>query len=134
MENNELVFLESNLNMSTIAKNKVGTFVQTQQRNLQSVDGLAELVEHLLPFENIVITERTLVVRGKVFSIESGRTFNALVADVVPYASELAQFSDIIMFKTLQCNRLSLVFKNDPGRRNCSLVGRRVLREVLSVN
>ena len=80
------------------------------------------------------ITERTLVVKDQIHSIGSGRTFHAMSDAILEGRTVLdsypVQYSDKIVYRLSNDDSMRIVFKNDPGRRDCSLVGYRVLRAV----
>jgi hypothetical protein len=80
------------------------------------------------------ITERTLVVKDQIHSIGSGRTFNAMSDAILEGRTVLdsspVQYSDKIVYRLSNEESMRIVFKNDPGRRDSSLVGYRALRAV----
>ena len=107
--------------------------------DLHHIDDLSEAIKNLKPFESMSISDRALVYRGKIFSIESGRTFNALADDYYQNSgfdpillSETIHNSDKVLTSVNNQKTMRLVFKNDPGRRNCSLVGSKGLRAMNS--
>jgi len=105
---------------------------------LQHIDNIGKALEQLAPYESMAISDRTIVFRDQVFSIESGRTFEALPKSVTEgravLSSDVVEFSDKVVFRLLDSHGVHLVYKNDPGRRDCSLVGYRVLNLVQSAN
>lgn len=75
--------------------------------------------------------------KDKIFSIDTGKVYDALPAEVSKdkkvISSDVLERTEKLIFVAEDRVNNYFIFKNDPGRRNSSLVGR-FLRDVLSAN
>lgn len=85
------------------------------------------------------MSERALILKENVMALDSDIRFDALQDHFSEegkkvIASELVPKSDKIMFTVQDSNCLELVFKRDPSRRNCNIIGHEGLRDCCSAN
>ena len=72
---NQLYVITTDMNLLLI-----GTKGIIRERNLQLIEQIGKSLDALrrTPFETMTISERTIVFRDKIFSVGSGKTFDAL--------------------------------------------------------
>lgn len=130
---NQLYVITTDMNLLLI-----GTKGIIRERNLQIIEEIGKSLDALrrTPFETMTISERTIVFRDKIFSIGTGKTFDALrntnreVGKIME--SQPVQYSDKVLYKFQNAEGTTLIFKNDPGRRDCNMIGYRAINSVMS--
>jgi len=112
-----------------------GTFKEVDRRNLQNLVNLQDSVDSLQPFETVCLSNRTLVIRDKLFSLETGKVYPVLPHRISEgktfLSSSVVERTEKLSIWAEDKLNGYIMLKNDPGRRNNSLVGR-FLRDVLS--
>ena len=136
-EQNELFLISTDLTLIKIKQTNSGYYRTMRTQSIQHIDGIAKAIDQRKNFETMSISDRSIVFRNKIFSIDSGRSFDALTKDEEDkgdISSFPVQYSDKIAYQAKNERGEKLIFKNDPGRRDCSLVGYRALSCVRSAN
>lgn len=77
-EVNELFVISSDMSLTKLKQTKDGSYQTLLSRSLQNIDGLKKALDQLKAFETMSVSDRTIVFREKVFSVGSGRVFDAL--------------------------------------------------------
>ena len=136
-EQNELFLISTDLTLIKIKQTNSGYYRTVETQSIQHIDGIAKAMDQRRPFETMSICDRSFVFRNNIYSIDSGRKHDALTKDEQDnrdIRSFPVQYSDKIAFQAKNEAGERLIFKNDPGRRDCSLVGYRALSCVRSAN
>ena len=126
------------MNLIKLKQTENGHYIVKEEFNCHHIKELDKAMERLSPFETMTISNRCIVFKGKIYSFVSGSNFDALSEldsenwDVIQ--SEPIDYCDKVVFVLRSNDMLRYIFKQDPARRDLSLVGHRTLSYVLSAH
>lgn len=80
-EQNELFLISTDLTLIKIKQTNSGYYRTMRTQSIQHIDGIAKAIDQRKNFETMSISDRSIVFRNKIFSIDSGRSFDALTKD-----------------------------------------------------